>query len=92
MERHGNGKFGAGSELGGKLPPEQHNVDDTSKRSNDSAGIKDGLSALRSFNSEDCDPEMSNARDPFTGNPLQRISENPKKTSASKRGKNFEIC
>jgi hypothetical protein len=92
MERHGNGKFGAGSELGGSLPAKQHNVDDTSHKSNDSAGIKDGLSSRSGFDAESVGPHVSNARDPFTGNPLQRITMNPTKSSGSKRGKSFDIC
>jgi len=44
------------------------------------------------FNAEDGGLQVSTGRNPVTGNPLNRITSNPTKSSASNKGKTFEIC
>ncbi len=85
-------KFGAGDEQGGKLPAMHHNVPNTGNKSSDSAGLKDGLSMRSDMDSHEGGMSVGMDRDPITGNPTSRITSNPSKTSASKNGKNFDIC
>ena len=93
--KDGNTKFGAGAEIGGHLQSESASGtlgDGYGHKQSDATGIKFGLSALSSFDAETEGLKESSGRDPFTGNPLSRVIENPTATSASKRGITFEIC
>ena len=95
MSKHGN-SFGAGESGGYKAPEHKSStlrgsfMDD-----GDSAGVSSGLSALSGFDSESAyvGEKVSEARNPLTGNPLGRTTENPIESgSVSSKGWKFDLC
>jgi len=58
----------------------------------DSVGLQSGLSAHAPFDSEAGGPKYDYNVNSQSGMATERIVENPAKGSASKNGKNFDIC
>jgi len=67
-------------------------ANDTGARSNESAGVVDGLSVRQGFDSENYGPSYNYNVDPVTGNAPERIVEAVAKGTAKKNGKTFDIC
>lgn len=85
---------GGGPVTEAKAPPASKSTiaNDTGVRSNESAGVVEGLSARSGFDSEDWGPEYNYGVDPLTGNANERPIEAVEVTTAKKNGKTFDIC
>lgn len=95
--KHGYGNFGAGAADGGYKAPEHKSstVRGSYMDDGDSVGVGSGLSALSGFDSESASvgEKFSEERNPMTGNPLGRPTENPIESGkVSNKGWKFDLC
>jgi hypothetical protein len=72
-------------------PAHKSSLDGSNMNDGDSVGVGSGLSALQGFDSEAQALGILTEQDPANGFSPERITENPKSTSASKFGKSFDI-
>lgn len=67
-------------------------LDNVGSKQPDKSGIEYGLSSLSGFDSMAVGPTANMSVDSKTGNYPGRIVTNPGKTSATSKGKSFDIC
>lgn len=67
-------------------------LDSSGSKQPDKAGIEYGLSSLSGFDSNDGGLKADMSKNSKTGNYPGRPETNPSSTSASSKGKSFDIC
>lgn len=58
----------------------------------ESAGVESGLSSRAGLDAESQGMGIGYGVDPVTGDAKEQITQNPKVTSATEKGNNFDIC
>lgn len=90
-----NGSSKGGGPIAGNMKPPASKAtvaNDTGVRSNESAGVVEGLSARQGFDSEEWGPTYNYDVDGLTGNANERPEYGTEVSSAKKNGKTFDIC